>query len=76
MLLININASPYHRGKPARAAARAGFARGRNRLPILYVNCVGGQDELVFDGDSCALRRRWHAWRSAAPLFDEGVYLV
>jgi NAD+ synthase (glutamine-hydrolysing) len=51
-LLAVINASPYERNKDdvrlelvARRAAEAG-------CPIAYVNAVGGQDELVFDGDS------------------------
>ena len=49
-ILLNINASPFHRGKAAEreemltARARAGGAA------VVYVNLVGGQDELVFDG--------------------------
>lgn len=51
-LIININSSPYHAGKTreremaVRAQARA------NRVHICYTNMVGGQDELVFDGQS------------------------
>ncbi|MGD9163794.1 MAG: NAD+ synthase [Chromatiales bacterium] len=51
-LLLNINASPFHIGK---APEREGLVQRRareNRLPIVYVNLVGGQDELVFDGGS------------------------
>jgi NAD+ synthase (glutamine-hydrolysing) len=49
-LLVVPNGSPYTRGKAAarRVAARK-FSAG---LPLLYVNLVGGQDELVFDGGS------------------------
>lgn len=50
--LIVINGSPYQRGK---AAARARNAEARVRatgLPLVYVNQVGGQDDLVFDGRS------------------------
>jgi NAD+ synthase (glutamine-hydrolysing) len=51
-LLININASPYHTGKaPEREELLARRAR-EHGFPILYVNLVGGQDELVFDGGS------------------------
>jgi len=51
-LLLNINASPFHMGKaPEREALVQQRAR-ENRLPIVYVNLVGGQDELVFDGGS------------------------
>lgn len=51
-VLININASPYDFGK---AAAREQMLVGRARaagVPLVYVNLVGGQDELVFDGGS------------------------
>lgn len=51
-VLLNINGSPYHVGKGTeRAALLAGEAR-RSGVPVVYVNMVGGQDELVFDGDS------------------------
>jgi len=51
-LIVNINASPYHIGKHP---FREGFVRARaedNICFITYVNLVGGQDELVFDGRS------------------------
>jgi len=49
-LIININASPYEKGKPE---TREGVLRDRsseNSVMIAYLNTVGGQDELVFDG--------------------------
>jgi NAD+ synthase (glutamine-hydrolysing) len=51
-LILNINASPYHMGK---IKLREEIVRSRardNRVFILYANLVGGQDELVFDGQS------------------------
>lgn len=53
--ICNINASPYHLRKAPerRAAVRAAVQAGG--IPIVYVNTVGGQDELVFDGGSFAL---------------------
>lgn len=51
-LIVNINASPYHIGKPS---FREGFVRARaedNICYVAYVNLVGGNDELVFDGRS------------------------
>ena len=46
------NASPFHLEKPnGRLDLVAQVAR-RNGTPFVYVNCVGGQDELVFDGGS------------------------
>ena len=54
-LLLNINASPYHRGKASeREAMLADRARNAG-VPVVYVNLVGGQDELVFDGASVVI---------------------
>lgn len=54
-VLINISASPYFLGKhDIRHALVAGHAR-THRLPLVLVNQVGGNDELVFDGASCAV---------------------
>lgn len=52
LALININASPFHLGKmQERKAILAKRSQALN-LPILYAHCVGGQDELIFDGGS------------------------
>jgi NAD+ synthase (glutamine-hydrolysing) len=51
-VLIVPNASPFHRGKPEGRRALATSVARRNGVPVVYVNCVGGQDELVFDGGS------------------------
>ncbi len=51
-LILNINASPFHVGKsPEREQLVQQRAR-ENGVPIVYLNLVGGQDELVFDGGS------------------------
>ena len=50
-LCININASPYHRRQVGRSRMIATRAAD-NLIAVAYVNAVGGQDELVFDGDS------------------------
>lgn len=51
-ILININGSPFHRGKrDDRRDLLANQARSSG-VPVVYLNMVGGQDELVFDGDS------------------------
>ena len=51
-LIVNVNASPFHTGKPGeREAMVAGRAR-ECHVPVIYTNLVGGQDELVFDGGS------------------------
>ena len=75
-LLVVLNASPFHvdkqRERIATLHARQAESGG---LPVLYCNLVGGQDELVFDGASCALDAdgsvRWQA-----ALFEETLGLV
>ena len=54
-ILININASPFHRGKSSERRERVKSCATAHQFPILYVNQVGGQDELVFDGGSFAI---------------------
>ncbi|MCX7620648.1 MAG: NAD+ synthase [Acidimicrobiales bacterium] len=51
-LIINVNASPYHRGKVAQREQMLAERAAESGCPIAYVNMVGGQDELVFDGAS------------------------
>ncbi len=54
-VLINVNASPFHADK---GREREAVVRDRIRetgIPVLYLNLVGGQDELVFDGESFVL---------------------
>ncbi len=71
-LLIVPNGSPYSRGKDELRLNIAVARVTESGLPLLYVNQVGGQDELVFDGASFAL----HADRSLAldlPEFRETV---
>ncbi|MEM1114203.1 MAG: NAD+ synthase [Pseudomonadota bacterium] len=72
-LLVNINSSPYHRGK---REERWELVRERARadaLAVVYVNQVGAQDELVFDGGSFAVDSAGTV-AAAAPNFMEGEY--
>jgi len=72
-LLISINASPYHMGK--RAQRREVFAASarRHRLPLVYVNQVGGNDQLVFDGSSFAMDATGRVAASAASFAEDLV---
>jgi NAD+ synthetase len=54
-LLINLSASPYGRDKPRQRRQQAAAAARRLGTPVLYVNQVGGNDELIFDGGSFVL---------------------
>jgi NAD+ synthase (glutamine-hydrolysing) len=51
-LMVNINASPFHAGKVQQRHELLSDHAKNHQLPIVYVNQVGGQDELVFDGAS------------------------
>jgi NAD+ synthase (glutamine-hydrolysing) len=54
-LLVNLSASPYHRGKALQRQSILRRAAAAVDAPVLYCNLVGGQDELVFDGTSLAV---------------------
>ena len=56
-LLINLSASPFEAGKPARRRAMLGGIAGRLGVPLVYANLAGGNDQLVFDGHSLAFGR-------------------
>ena len=51
-ILLTLNASPFHAGKAQQRETLISSHAKAAQLPIVYVNAVGGQDELVFDGAS------------------------
>ena len=74
-VIININGSPYHANKiPQRHQAVCSRAK-TNQTPVIYVNQVGGQDELVFDGASFATDKNGEVVHQMAS-FEEGMSLV
>ena len=54
-ILISINASPYQMGKRALRRQIFSSAARHHGIPVVYVNQVGGNDQLVFDGSSFAM---------------------
>jgi NAD+ synthase (glutamine-hydrolysing) len=74
-LLVNINASPFHAGKRDEREHMLRQRAVEIGLPMLYVNLVGGQDELVFDGGSFVVDRAG-AVVLHAPACVEGLYPV
>lgn len=54
-LIVNISASPYHAGKLRTREEMLATRAKDNTAAVLYVNMVGGQDELVFDGQSLVM---------------------
>ncbi|MEJ2760530.1 MAG: NAD+ synthase [Gammaproteobacteria bacterium] len=74
-MVINLNASPYHFGK---LNERRDLLKRRARetgKAIVYVNQVGGQDELVFDGGSMVIEGEGE-FVYQAPQFEEGLFPV
>ena len=52
--IVNLSASPFSVGKHRRREEMLGSMARRHRVPVVYVNQFGGNDDLVFDGRSCA----------------------
>jgi NAD+ synthase (glutamine-hydrolysing) len=69
-VIININGSPYHRGKGGERERMIAQRAKDNSVVVCYVNMVGGQDELVFDGQSIICDERG-AVVSRGPQFRE-----
>ena len=67
-LLVNLSASPFHAGKSADRLALLRRRAAQAGAPLLYCNAVGGNDELLFDGDSLALTADG-ALRAQGPAF-------
>jgi len=57
-LLINLSASPWHQGKEKTRYRLLERVAKREKIPVVQVNAVGGNDELVFDGQSLVLSKR------------------
>ncbi|MSQ11213.1 MAG: NAD+ synthase [Dehalococcoidia bacterium] len=70
-LIVNINGSPYHRGKGRFREQMVGTRAGDNGVFIGYVNMVGGQDELVFDGASMVVSPSGELLARAAQFQEE-----
>ena len=74
-LLFVLNASPCHLDKTQERVQVVGERVDATGVPVIYCNLVGGQDELVFDGDSFALDARKRVVMRL-PQFEEAVGIV
>ncbi|HGN0240549.1 TPA: NAD+ synthase [Proteus mirabilis] len=74
-LVLSINASPYSREKPNIRTQLIKEHCQRTHLPVVYLNQIGGQDELVFDGCSKVFDERGTITHRLA-AFDEQVAVV
>ncbi len=70
-VLLNINGSPYHQGKGTERAALLANEARRSGTPVVYLNMVGGQDELVFDGESMVFDASGELLYRGAQFADE-----
>lgn len=74
-LIFNISASPFHSEKASMREQLLKLRAQESGLDIIYTNLVGGQDELVFDGDSMAVNNQGEII-FRAPQFEEGLFLI
>lgn len=74
-LIIAINASPFEVDKHEQRLAILNEHTTQQGIPILYVNQVGGQDELIFDGGSMVINAKGHLCELAG-FFHESLHLV
>ncbi|MDH4261022.1 MAG: NAD+ synthase [Gammaproteobacteria bacterium] len=74
-LCVSLNASPFQLGKQAEREAVIAKRARETGMPFVYVNLVGGQDELVFDGNSFAVDQDGRLVHRA-PAFEESLSCV
>jgi NAD+ synthase (glutamine-hydrolysing) len=74
-VLVNLSASPFHVGKDAEREELFAARAQENGCGLVFCNAVGGQDELVFDGNSFVLDAEGHVV-ARAPGFEEALLVV
>ncbi len=70
-LILNLSASPFILGKPARRLEMLSALAREHGVPIIYCNCVGGNDQLIFDGNSVALGADGRLLAQLAPFAED-----
>jgi NAD+ synthetase len=74
-LVLNLSASPFHAEKAGERRRLFADLAAKRRVPIVFVNQVGGNDELVFDGGSFVVDAQGRA-RAHLPLFETALEVV
>ncbi|MCK5655283.1 MAG: NAD+ synthase [Candidatus Aureabacteria bacterium] len=74
-LLINISASPFHIGKESLRCKLFTNHAKKYKIPVVFVNQIGGNDELVFDGRSMFFDKRGNL-NTILPSFEEKIKTV
>jgi NAD+ synthase (glutamine-hydrolysing) len=71
--LLNLNASPYHAGRWKERNDNLKIRARAYKAEIIYVNLIGGQDELVFDGHSLAMDKKGKLTVQGRQFFEDRV---
>ena len=71
-IIVSVNASPFYQRKHEDRKRILSDRHTETGLPLIYLNCVGGQDELVFDGHSLAIDGQGRL-SAPAPLCEEAL---
>ncbi len=74
-VLLNIAASPYQRGKEALRYSLLSKIARKHKLPLIYVNLVGGNDDLIFDGSSFCLNAQGEVTHQLK-AFEEDLAII
>ncbi len=74
-VLVNLSASPFHAGRPAERFELLNRLAKRLEVPLVYCNAIGGNDQLVFDGNSLVLDGKGNVLLQM-PAFEEAVAVV
>jgi NAD+ synthase/NAD+ synthase (glutamine-hydrolysing) len=69
--ILNLSASPFTAGKQEMRERMLGHMAQRHRVPLAYVNQVGGNDDLIFDGRSCAFDAKGRLYARAKGFEDD-----
>jgi NAD+ synthetase len=74
-LVLNLSASPFHAGKAAQRRRMFADLAAKRGVPIAFVNQVGGNDDLIFDGGSFVVDAEGRV-RASLPLFETALEVV
>lgn len=69
--IVNISASPYVKGKNSMKWSRLSRLAASSGIPIVYVNQVGGNDSLIFDGHSCIVNENGNFSKMASGFMED-----
>lgn len=70
-LVVNINGSPFALSKKKRREAVVAHTAKYLKAPVVYVNCVGGQDEIIYDGGSFVMGKKGEILAQSARFVED-----